>query len=1314
MEFKSNKKIFFLIVFILFISLFSKIVFAVWNGNPYTPGAVDNPECLPSQTNCDVLPALTAESDPIFIASQAFTISASDISKWKDTYSWGNHANAGYVTGTPWTSMGYLTSFTEMDPIFNTWLSTTPPLYSFTETDQIFSAWNKSTGISITESQISDLQKYLTSYTETDPIYSVSQAHNITSTDITNLGNLSGTNSGDETNTSIKNKLGISILSGSNTGDQDLSGLVPYSGGTTDVNLGAHNITATTFIGSLTGTASSNEVPLTFSNGLTRTSNEIKNNLITGTTGAQTILGSTGGNGLVVDAGRATQGGANQAGGDLTLKSGISTGTGTSALHFFTATAGTTGTADRTPTEKMTILGNGNVGIGTTTPAFPLVVSYGANRGETIRIYGANNTYNGGIGIGSGSNNFGTSIYYGGTQISRFESNGGLIVGVQDNQGAPANGILSNGNIYALGSVGIGTTAPTANLSFGNTADKTINIVSTDTTTDGKNLNLVAGSTTGGSPTADFLPLGQTSRGWQGMTATSNGNVYAASQNQDIYMQTNGTGNFVALSQGSKDWQGMTAAPNGNVYIVTRNGDIYMQTNGTGNFVALGQTSREWRAMAAAPNGNVYATGYSIDIYMQTNGTGTFNALSQTLRGYTGMTTTSNGNVYACVDSGDIYMQTNGTGNFVALGQTSRRWWGMTTAPNGNVYAGTMGGDIYMQTGGTGNFVALSQTSRNWYSFAASPVTGNVYAGIYGGDIYMQTNDPTASSDKAGGSLILSSGAGKGTGASNIIFNTGTTLTTGTTLQTLSEKMRLTGSGNLGIGLTSPTAYLNIKAGTATAGTAPIKLTSGTLNTTAEAGAIEFNTDAYYGTITTGASRKNFIQNNLGFTGGQTLIGGTAVTDKLVLQGTTGNGTLTSPAIQMNVGNAGGTTALTVLNNGNVGIGTTTPNTARLEVVGNYGGAFSVASNDTGVTGNYSLNIVNTDTTVNNRSNIWFGDNVASASATIGAVHINHTSDYADLSFATRGTDGFLDRMRILSNGNVGIGTTSPSTKLEIGSSDLGDGVAGPIITIGRNTNATNTGAGSINFLDKAGNSGYIWQDAAGYMRINTSAPSNANDTAGTIIGDQTSIRETKQDINDYEDYESALSMIVNAPLHTFRYIKEVNGYGADSLLAKTRIGFIADEVDPMFMVGNSIDQVSVNGLLMASIKEMNLKLESLAVPIDENNIKSFIERFYEKLTAWLGSPDNGIEKICVKKSDGTSFCVNGDQLEQAVNGMSATTTPPPSTVTPVETAPVVEPSTVEPAQTETPAVTEPVITAPDTTPTTTTPESTTSEQPTL
>ena len=64
--------------------------------------------------------------------------------------------------------------------------------------------------------------------------------------------------------------------------------------------------------------------------------------------------------------------------------------------------------------------------------------------------------------------------------------------------------------------------------------------------------------------------------------------------------------------------------------------------------------------------------------------------------------------------------------------------------------------------------------------------------------------------------------------------------------------------GNVGIGTTSPTAVLHLKAGTTAASTAPLKFTSGALNTTAEAGAVEFLTDAYYGTITTGAARKDF------------------------------------------------------------------------------------------------------------------------------------------------------------------------------------------------------------------------------------------------------------------------------------------------------------------------------------------------------------------------------------------------------------------------------------------------------------------------
>lgn len=49
---------------------------------------------------------------------------------------------------------------------------------------------------------------------------------------------------------------------------------------------------------------------------------------------------------------------------------------------------------------------------------------------------------------------------------------------------------------------------------------------------------------------------------------------------------------------------------------------------------------------------------------------------------------------------------------------------------------------------------------------------------------------------------------------------------------------------------------ITVRPGTATAGTAPLKFTSGTLLSTAEAGAVEFNTDSLYFTITTGTVRK--------------------------------------------------------------------------------------------------------------------------------------------------------------------------------------------------------------------------------------------------------------------------------------------------------------------------------------------------------------------------------------------------------------------------------------------------------------------------
>lgn len=72
--------------------------------------------------------------------------------------------------------------------------------------------------------------------------YDTAYTNNHTHANSTALNSVSGTNTGDETASSIKSKLGITTLSGSNTGDQDLSGLVAK---TTTVNGHALNSNVT-------------------------------------------------------------------------------------------------------------------------------------------------------------------------------------------------------------------------------------------------------------------------------------------------------------------------------------------------------------------------------------------------------------------------------------------------------------------------------------------------------------------------------------------------------------------------------------------------------------------------------------------------------------------------------------------------------------------------------------------------------------------------------------------------------------------------------------------------------------------------------------------------------------------------------------------------------------------------------------------------------------------------------------------------------------------------------------------------------------
>jgi len=186
-----------------------------------------------------------SETDPIFLASPAYQITNQNRTDWSAAYSWGNHANAGYLTSytetdpifsasvaagisaqqvTNWNnaygwgnhaSQGYLTSYTETDPIFQASAAAGV-------TTQLVSNWNTAytwgdhgqagyltdlsassiTGLSdvavsgATSGQILEYNganwvnvtpAYLTTYTETDTLATVTARGASTSTECTFL-----------------------------------------------------------------------------------------------------------------------------------------------------------------------------------------------------------------------------------------------------------------------------------------------------------------------------------------------------------------------------------------------------------------------------------------------------------------------------------------------------------------------------------------------------------------------------------------------------------------------------------------------------------------------------------------------------------------------------------------------------------------------------------------------------------------------------------------------------------------------------------------------------------------------------------------------------------------------------------------------------------------------------------------------------------------------------------------------------------------------------------------------------------------------